>query len=318
MLLFSILSPATHHTASAEDWLARLQDELPAADEFQFRSAPNICCRVTTRNKGNDSEKVIVDQIAVKDGNRCFVRSQDASTEKQVMVFTPVYCFRLHSDPSGSQFVINRITEAKDNPEYQTKTLFPFELAIDDMLFANAYIKDLKVSELLHLGTVRHIETLTDQALGELPTYEFDLTADPSNFQTVTVTLIPSRHWALKRWTVKFKDRGGGRSTETREIDYLDKEDGEVFPAAIHTTSIGQPLGGAEFRIESSSKVSDVELNAVDEAVFTLPHYGLPDLFAPKDARSRWLNPWLWGALIIGLGLAWWLYKSRDRSPSSR
>lgn len=179
-LMSSFVSPWIY-AADAENWLAKLQSELPPAVAQRFRSRENVQCRATTLKEG----AVTIDEIAVKEGNMCYVRSRGNSNEKQVMVFTPAHCFRLHSDPSGSVFTINRITEPKNNPDYLTKTRFPFQLAIHDTLFADSYIKDVRVDELIRLGPVRHVETLPDADFGELAKFEVDLSQDEGNSKRV-------------------------------------------------------------------------------------------------------------------------------------
>lgn len=136
---------------------------------------------------------------------------------------------------------------------------------------------------------------------------------DPS-WRRTTVWLDPGNHWVV----VRSESTRGGESKVSSSM-HVAYESGVEPPLvkSVHSREINP-----HSTIESISRLSTRRAE-FDHNVFTLEHYGLPDLRRTRlaaESRARWLSTLAW-ASAIGAGLvaaAFWMRRRRGNEPFAR
>lgn len=119
--------------------------------------------------------------------------------------------------------------------------------------------------------------------------------------------VAPNRGWILRQ--AHWANADAPANKTDMAIDYLQDSEGRQTPSVVQITVIDEGLNyNYQFKFDS------IDFSKPPGEVFSLAHYGLPDLNAPAKAAPNRLPYWLGGLAIVSLITAGALRALSNRS----
>lgn len=288
-----------------------------------FKAAyQNVQCRAECQYQFDDpndlSRKKRYDfsaHLLMKGGSAVAIQDYGEETPRggtdtnQVACATPYYAFDLHKTRQDNPYQVNYITRASDRVERMRLIMGD---DVDVYLCAGSFMYHNPFEAILEKPsfTVEKLERIPAKTKesGDLVALDFRLTNDPWSISSGHVVFAPHLNWAVLEYHYRCDYSPTDYSTYSGKNTFAAVQKNEIpVPEKGEHESTHYHANMLPITEHHTVNLTDFSLGTVDDSVFLLSHYGLPDtpLTAPLSSMR---TPIQW--FLIGNGVLLFLILS--------
>jgi len=233
----------------------------------------------------------------------------------KVLCQTPSYTFKLQRSVRDRPYVITRFETDKVN---MARAGIEVVVLNDIYMFAAIAADAPKIKDYLGDPSVKIVRVSKGvQQHPELVEVAFDFTGSSYGYKSGRVILDTTLDWAIREYELVLAVGDEATWRSTHKCTVLCQRWGPsrfVFPKrVIYMTDAGTPDGTKQVKDEKEVEFSEVVLNKVSDAQFTLAAFGLPDLARLPSRTYYPFDNWLfWVCVLLAIlssGLLWLKYR---------
>jgi len=230
----------------------------------------------------------------------------------EIVCATPDYAFELDKTRPGNPYLLTSVTHISTE-HLRTRLRIIMGHYKDTYLYAAGSLDGCLFEEIIQKPSfsVTKLERVPPQKeeAEQLVALDFKVTEDPWAISSGHIVFAPDRNWAVLEFQYRcdysdtdystYIGRNTYASTQKHEIPVPDKCEHEQTHYHADMLPISETF---------SAKLSSISFGTVDDSVFRLSNYGLPDtpLTAPRPATNNLMQWFLIGnGLLLALIVLW-------------